>query len=140
SYSSLRLKIEDIQAQNPSAVVALNKQDKIIAVALDQLEAQALAQRVPRVYYVLQGETLRQTITRWAREADWNVQWAIDKDYTMLAPATIFGDFSAQNGSLDQLLATLRHLDQPMKAQFARNKVVVIRDNSYNSSIMAVMP
>lgn len=140
SGSSVRLMLEEIQYEHPNAVIALNKQDRIIAVALDQLEAQALAQLSPRVFYVLQGQTLKETVSRWSRQANWHTQWLIDKDYTMVAPATIFGEFSAQNGSLDQLLSTLRYLDQPLKAQFTRNKLVVIRDNQYDSNIMAVMP
>ncbi len=138
--SSVRMRLEDAKEQYPNAVVAINKQDKIIAVASDSLEAQALAQKSPRVFYVLKGQTLKQTVSRWSKQADWSMRWSIQRDYTMVAPATIFGEFSAQGGSLDQLLGTLRHLDQPLKAQFARNKVVVIRENTYNSSIMAVMP
>lgn len=140
SLSSLRMKLEDIKHQYPHAMIALNKQDKIIAVAKDALEAQALAQKSPRVFYVLQGQTLKQTIGRWSKQAKWTMQWGIPKDYTMVAPATIFGEFSAQGGSLDQLLGTLRFLDQPLKAQFTRNKMVVIRDGSYSSSIMAISP
>lgn len=138
--SDLRMKLGAIKAKYPRAVIAVNKQDRIIAVALDSLESQALAQASPRVFYVLQGQTLKQTVSRWAKQAKWGVQWSIPKDYTMVASATIFGEFSTQGGSLDQLLGTLRYLDQPLKAQFTRNKMVVIRDGSYNSSIMAVMP
>ncbi|MFI4956245.1 MAG: TcpQ domain-containing protein [Gammaproteobacteria bacterium] len=140
SLSSLRVKLEDIKHQYPHSVIALNKQDKIISVAKDSLEAQALAQKSPRVFYVLQGQTLKQTIGRWSKQSKWGMQWAVQKDYTMVAPATIFGEFSAQGGSLDQLLGTLRYLDQPLKAQFTRNKMVVIRDGSYSSSIMAISP
>lgn len=140
SLSSLRMKLEDVKQRYPHAMIALNKQDRIIAVAKDSLEAQALAQKNPRVFYVLQGQTLKQTIGRWSKQAHWGLQWAVAKDYTMVAPATIFGDFSSQGGSLDQLLGTLRYLDQPLKAQFTRNKMVVIRDSSYSSSIMAVSP
>jgi hypothetical protein len=140
SLSSLRMKLEDIKKQYPHAVIALNKQDKIISVAKDSLEAQALAQKSPRVFYVLQGQTLKQTVGRWSKQAQWGMQWSVKKDYTMVAPATIFGEFSAQGGSLDQLLGTLRYSDQPLKAQFTRNKMVVIRDGSFSSSIMAISP
>jgi hypothetical protein len=140
SAFGLRFRVEEIKDQHPHAVVALNKEDKVIAVALDSLEAQALAQKSPRVFYVLKGQTLKHTINRWAKQSDWTMEWDLKRDYTMVAPATIFGEFSTQGGSLDQLLGTLRHLDQPLKAQFTRNKLVVIRENTYNSSIMAVMP
>lgn len=140
SLSHLRMKLADIKARYPKAVIAVNKQDRIISVALDSLEAQALAQASPRVFYVLQGQTLKQTVGRWAKQSKWGMQWTVQKDYTMVAPATIFGEFSTQGGALDQLLGTLRYLDQPLKAQFARNKIVVIRESAYNSSVMAVMP
>jgi hypothetical protein len=140
SASSMHTKLADIKDQYPRAVIALNKQDRIISVALDSLEAQALAQKDRRVFYVVKGQTLKTTINRWSKQAHWTMQWAVASDYTMVAPAVIFGEFSAQGGSLDQLLGTLRHLDQPLKAQFARNKMVVIRENTYSSNIMAVMP
>lgn len=137
---SSRMKIEETLIEYPHSFIAVNKQDKIIAVAGDRLEAQALAQKEPRVFYVVRGETLQHTVARWAKQSQWNIQWAIDKDYDMLAPATVFGQFSSQGGSLDQLLGTFRYMDAPMKAQFTRNRVVVIRENNYTSDIMTVMP
>jgi hypothetical protein len=137
---NFRMKIEETLIEYPHSFIAVNKQDRIIAVAGDRLEAQALAQKEPRVFYVVKGETLKTAIKRWADQADWHAQWAVDKDYDIVAPATVFGQFSAQGGSLDQLLNTFRYLDSPMKAQFARNRVVVIRENNYSSDIMTVMP
>lgn len=137
---SYRMKIEDTLMEYPSSFIAVNKQDRIIAVASDRLEAQALAQKEPRVFYVVKGQTLQQTVNRWAEQTDWNIQWVVDKDYDMLAPATVYGQFSASGGSLDQLLGTFRYLDAPMKAQFARNRVVVIRENTSSSDVMTVMP
>lgn len=138
--SNNRMKIEDTLIEYPHSFIAVNKQDRIIAVAGDRLEAQALAQKEPRVFYVVRGQTLQQTVSRWAKQSDWHVQWVIDKDYDMLAPATVFGQFNTQGGSLDQLLGTFRYMDAPMKAQFARNRVVVVRENNYSSDIMTVMP
>jgi hypothetical protein len=137
---STRMRVEETLIEYPHSFVAINKQDRIIAVAGDRLEAQALAQKEPRVFYVAKGETLQGTVARWASQSGWNMQWGIEKDYDMLAPATVFGQFAAQGGSLDQLLSTFRYLDAPMKAQFARNRVVVIRENNYTSEIMTVMP
>lgn len=137
---SLRMRVEEALIEHPHSFVAINKQDRIIAVAGDRLEAQALAQLEPRVFYVVKGDTLQDTVSRWATQSNWNIQWGIEKDYDMLAPATVFGQFSAQGGSLDQLLGTFRYLDAPMKAQFARNRVVVIRENNFTSEIMTVMP
>lgn len=136
----MRIRVEETLLEYPYSFVAVNREDRIIAVAGDRLEAQALAQRNPRVFYVLQGDTLQNTIARWSQQANWRMQWIIDRDYNMVAPAVIFGDYSAQGGALDQLLGTFRHLDQPLKAQFMRNNVVVIRDNTYDSNIMAVGP
>jgi hypothetical protein len=139
-HQSSRMRIEETLIEYPHSFIAVNKQDKIIAVAEDRLEAQALAQKEPRVFYVLKGETLQHTVARWADQSRWHIQWSIDKDYDMLAPATVFGKFSSQGGSLDQLLGTFRYMDTPLKAQFARNRVVVIRENNYSSDIMTVMP
>jgi len=137
---SNRNRIEDTLSEYPHSFIAVNKQDRIIAVASDRLEAQALAQKEPRVFYVVKGQTLHQTVDRWAEQTNWNIQWIVDKDYDMLAPATVYGQFSASGGSLDQLLGTFRYLDAPMKAQFARNRVVVIRENVSSSEMMTVMP
>ena len=136
----MRIQVEEILLEYPYGFIAVNKQDRIIAIAGDRLEAQALAQQTPRVFYVLQGDTLQNTIARWADQADWRMYWVIDKDYNMVAPAVVFGEFSLQGGALDQLLGTLRNLDQPLRAQFMRNNVVVIRDNAFDSNIMAVVP
>lgn len=136
----MNIKIEDILLQYPHSFVAVNKQDHVIAVARDRLEAQALAQRTPRVFYVQKGMTLQETINRWAVQSGWEMHWTVGRDYTMVAPAVVYGEFSAQGGSLDQLLSTLKNADQPLKAQFSRNGVVVIRPNEFGSSIMAVMP
>ncbi len=136
----MRLQVEGVLLEYPHGFIALNKQDKMIAVASDRLEAQALAQKAPRVFYVLQGETLQTTVARWSKQANWKMYWVIERDYNMVAPAVVFGEFSMEGGALDQLLGTLRNLDQPLRAQFMRNNVVVIRDNTFDSSIMAVVP
>lgn len=136
----MRTKVEDVLIQYPHSFVALNKEKKLIAIARDRLEAQALAQAPPRVFYVLKGNSLQETINRWAMQSGWEMQWNLDRDYNMQAPAVVFGDFSAQGGALDQLLRTVRNSDQPLKAQFSRNGVVVIKTNEYSSKIMAVRP
>ncbi len=136
----MRIRIEETLLEYPYGFVAVNKQDRVIGLAGERLEAQALAQKTPRVFYVLQGDTLQNTITRWSEQANWRMYWVIDRDYDMVASAVVFGDYTAQGGALDQLLSTFRNLDQPLKAQFMRNNVVVIRENTYDSNIMAVVP
>jgi hypothetical protein len=136
----MRVRIEETLLEYPYGFVAVNKQDRIIGVAMDRLEAQALAQLHPRVFYVMQGDTLQETLSRWSAQADWKMQYVVNRDYNMVAPAVIFGDYSAQGGALDQLLGTFRYSDQPLRAQFMRNRVVVIRDNAFDSNIMAVSP
>lgn len=136
----MRARVEDVLIQYPHSFIALNKEKKLIAIARDRLEAQALDQDPPRVFYVLKGHTLQDTVNRWARESGWELQWDLDRDYNMTAPAVVFGDFSVQGGALDQLLRTMRNSDQPLKAQFSRNGVVVVKTNEYSSKIMAVRP
>lgn len=136
----IRTKVEDVLIQYPHSFVAMNKEKKVVAVARDRLEAQALAQTPPRVFYVVKGRGLQETINRWAMQSGWDMQWNLDRDYNLQATAVIFGEFSAQGGALDQLLHTVRHADQPLKAQFSRNGVVVIKTNEYSSKIMAVRP
>jgi len=134
------MQVEEIMVQYPTSLIAVNKQAHIVAVAGSKLEAQALAQKDPAVFYVLRGETLQETIDRLAKQSSWHMPWGVDKDYDIVAPATVFGQFNKPGGSLEQLLESFRYQDSPMKAQFARNRVVVIRENMYNSDIMGVMP
>lgn len=137
---SLQSKVEEVMVQYPTSFIAVNKSARLVAIAGTKLEAQALAQREPAVFYVLRGESLQETIERWSKQSSWHMEWAIDKDYDIVAPAVVFGEFNKPGGSLDQLLESFRYRDSPMKAQFARNRVVVIRENTFNSDIMGVMP
>jgi hypothetical protein len=116
--------------------IVINKQYKIVAIAKTKAQAEALAQPNRAVYFVIEGQTLEQTIKRWASLNGYTVAWMAKDNYKMVANAVIFGKFSTPYGALDQLLQSYRNKSYPLKATLSKNNVLVITEDSYSSKFL----
>ena len=113
-----------------------NDSDQIVGIAQSQKAADALAVKDISVFYAKVGETLKQTINRWAKIAGFSSYYLAKKDLVVDAPSTFYGSFSAQDGSLAQLIHSSSQAGVDVQAQFNANNVLVIKDNSYSPILL----
>lgn len=128
--------IDDVAQQSGSFRVYINKENKIVAIASTEKQAKALAKENRDVYYVIEGQSLKQTIERWARYNGYSVVWNAEDDYKIQANAVVFGEFKKPYGALDQLLQSFQTNTYPLKATFRKNNVLIIDEDSYSSKFL----
>ena len=113
-----------------------NNNDHIVALAQNQKAADALAKKDIAVFYTKVGETLKQTIGRWANLAGFISYYLANKDLVIDAPSTFFGTFAAKDGALVKLIQSSSQAGVDVQAQFNTNNVLVIKDNSYSPILL----
>lgn len=113
-----------------------NDTDHIVGIAQNQKAADALAHKDISVFYAKVGDTLKQTINRWSKIAGFSSYYLAKKDLVIDAPSTFYGSFSAQDGSLAQLIQSSSQAGVDVQAQFNANNVLVIKDNSYSPILL----
>jgi hypothetical protein len=67
--------------------------------------------------------TLYGTVSRWAKEAGWQVSWEAVKDFDTKFEATYEGDFES---SVEQLMKSMERSEYPLRACAFDNKVIRI--------------
>ena len=118
--------------------VFINHDAKIIALALAENEALELVKENPEVFYVIAGDTLKQTIERWADSEGWQLYWNLKNDYELIFSAVVWGGFDTEKGALDQLLKSFQGAQVPLRAQFTKNGVLVIKENVHSADVMTI--
>jgi hypothetical protein len=113
-----------------------NSATKIVAIASNQKEANALATKERTVFYAVAGENLKQTITRWAQDSGYTLYYQAKDEMTIASSATFFGKFVVKDGSLQQLMNVVTEAHIHIKAQFSSNNVLVIKDNPYSPLLL----
>jgi len=113
-----------------------NDADHIVGIAQNQKSADALGHQDISVFYAKVGDTLKQTINRWAKLAGFSSYYLAKKDLVIDAPSTFYGSFSAQDGSLAQLIQSSSQAGVDVQAQFNSNNILVIKDNSYSPILL----
>ncbi|MDH0866715.1 toxin co-regulated pilus biosynthesis Q family protein [Mitsuaria sp. GD03876] len=58
--------------------------------------------------------TVHLALSRWAREAGWQLVWEVDRDFPIDAEVTLRGNFVE---ALEQAMAALRDTDCPLQAR-----------------------
>jgi hypothetical protein len=94
------------------------------AEAAQRLAAGAQASRIDGTWVARQGQTLRETLEAWGREAGWRIAWRADHEYILMASAEFHGTFEDAAGTLIEAFA---NASPPIFGRlYSGNRVLVI--------------
>ncbi|WP_150467625.1 TcpQ domain-containing protein [Francisella sp. SYW-9] len=122
--------------QNHSIYFGFNDKDKIVGIAESEKSANGFAQKNISVFYAYAGQTLKETIDRWAKVAGFKSYYLAKKDFVIDVPNTFYGSLDSQNGALTQLISSATQAGVDIQAQVHANHVLVIKDNSYSPILL----
>jgi hypothetical protein len=117
-----------------SAIVFFNADTETIGAASNREDAQALTERSPTVYFALKGDTLQETLKRWAEQAGYGLRWNADHDFILNYSYTFHGPFAESGGVMDQVLESFKHNPYAARAVITKNNVVLIQNNTFQPS------
>lgn len=137
---------DDLSAQSGTQLANLpagtyycaNTDTHVLAAAATKSEALGLSQNRDRAFRAIAGQTLSQTLTRWAEESGYQISWLSTHDYVIQFPYTFYGSLTASHGALEQILSTFGGDAFPLKAEVTQNHVLLIEDNEYSPSIVNI--
>lgn len=115
---------------------SFNPESAIMAIAENEKSAKALSEKDREVYYMFAGESVRQTINRWAAVNEYKVIYQTDANFINAQDTTIYGKFLSPNGALEQLLRSLKNTSNPIKATVKSNHVILIQPDEYNTRLL----
>ncbi|WP_157966576.1 TcpQ domain-containing protein [Fastidiosibacter lacustris] len=124
--------------ENNDYAISINLDDKTVAIAKTQKEADLLAMCPRQLFYAEQGQTLKQTVERWASYQGIKVIWEASVDYKLAASAQFEGQLLAKNGALNNLLKAFEDADHPLEAQLKTNNVLLIKAKSYSANMVVM--
>lgn len=103
-----------------------------IGVASKVKDAMALTQSRPQVFYVVAGESLSSTVTRWAKEQGYEAKWSSPNDFKIEFSHIFYGSFQQ---TLNDLLTSIAMSSDgfAVKAVIMKNGVVVFKPNDYQA-------
>ncbi|WP_117001673.1 TcpQ domain-containing protein [Cysteiniphilum sp. SYW-8] len=128
--------IREINNGNPQKVViSKNDETHILACAESSKTAVEIA-KGRSVYYLFKGDTVKDTIERWARENGYSIIWDVKINFDVQQDATLYGDFLASDGPFLTLLSSLKQTNTPIKAVVMKNNTIVIRPDSFSSNFL----
>lgn len=119
--------LEDTSSLN---AFSINPYTKKIGVASKAKDAMALTQPHPQVFYVVAGESLKNTVTRWSREEGYLAKWSSPDDFNIEFSHVFYGTFQ---DSLNDLLSSIEAFGGgfAVNATITKNGVVVFKRNEY---------
>jgi hypothetical protein len=121
---------------NHQIFFGINPNDHIVAIAGTQKQANALSAKTPNVFFAIKGDTLNETIQRWANLSGYQAHYSAQKDLILEATSAFYGSFNSQDGVLAHLISSASAVGLNLKAQFNSNNVVVIKDNAYSPILL----
>ncbi|WP_119327747.1 TcpQ domain-containing protein [Cysteiniphilum halobium] len=130
------LKNGDNQKLQP--VFYFNQSSGVMAYALTDKVARALSDKDRNVYQLIAGESVRETINRWAKFNNYTVVYQTDVDFPITQTTTLYGQFLSEDGGsvLAQLLASLQGTTNPLKAVAKSNHVLLIQSDQYSPTLL----
>lgn len=134
--TSTLMQVQQKAHKTLSPVMYVNQQSGLITFAADKKQAKALSYQSPHVYYLIEGQTVSQTIERWAKLNGYTVFFQSPDDYQIQANSIIYGEFLAKGGALNTLLDSLKSSPTPYKAEVMANKVILIKPGTFSSSFL----
>ena len=110
----------------------VNPYTQKIGVASKTKDAMALTQAQPQVFYAVAGESLSQTVTRWAQEQGYSAKWSSPNDFKIQFSHVFYGSFDQ---ILNELLSSIAASSDgfAVKAVIMKNGVVVFKPNDYQA-------
>ena len=123
---------------NHKIFFGFNPKDHIVAIASTQKQANALSAKTPNIFFAIKGDTLNETIQRWAKLSGYQSHYSAQKDLVLEATSDFYGSFDSQDGVLAHLISSASSAGLNLKAQFNSNDVVVIQDNAYSPILLGV--
>lgn len=137
-YDLLYGKKEAPTLENVSALNAfcINPYTMTIGVGSKVKEAMGLTYSPRRVFYAVAGETLSETVTRWARESGYSAKWSSPDDFKIEFSYVFSGPFDQ---SLNELLHSIAASSDgfAVRAIIMKNGVVEFKRNEYQAPPVA---
>ncbi len=132
SYDLTLANVQSLDEAPEDAAFAINPYTLKIGVASKVKDALALTQTRPLVFYAVAGESLSQTVTRWAKEQGYSVKWDSANDFKIEFSHAFYGSFQE---SLNELLTSIVESSDgfAVKAVIMKNGVVLIKPNDYKA-------
>lgn len=121
---------------NNNIFFGFNPNDHIVAIAGTQKQANALSAKTPNIFFAIKGDTLNETVKRWAKSSGYHAYYSAQKDLVLEATSAFYGSFNTQDGVLADLISSASAAGLSLKAQFNSNNVVVIKDNAYSPILL----
>lgn len=111
----------DILIDVPNSNVRITSRQKLDTRAVEPV----------RAWQITRSRSLEQTIKAFGKEAGWQVIWDTQNtDYNIVANGVIHGNFSGENGVINQLMLTTQNQDFPLTARWSPNAVRIVRRES----------
>jgi hypothetical protein len=121
---------------NNQVFFGFNPKDHIVAIASTHKQANSLSGKTPTIFFAIKGDTLNETIQRWAKLSGYQAHYSAQKDLMLEATSAFYGSFDSQDGVLAHLISSASAAGLNIKAQFNSNDVVVIKDNAYSPILL----
>ena len=125
-------------AKQNNLFVTIDPVEKAIGVSSSEELSVILANKVPQVWNVAPGSTVKKTLEQWSKKAGWNMHWSdqVTVDFPIAYGATFTGKFVGEGGVVYQLLDSMRNTDSPLRAEFyTKNKVLVIKEAGFQQEV-----
>ena len=121
-----------LESVSPLNAFCINPYTMRIGVGSKVKDAMALTQSRPQVFYVVAGESLSATVTRWAREQGYSAKWSSPNDFKIQFSHVFYGSFQQ---TLNELLNSIAASSDgfAVKAVIMKNGVVVFKPNDYQA-------
>lgn len=134
----LKKELKSNNNQNIRPKFYFNQRSGVMAYALTDKVARALSQKDRNAYQLIAGESVRETINRWAKFNNYTVVYQTDVDFPIAQTTTLYGQFLSEDGSsvLAQLLASLQGSNNPLKAIAKSNHVLLIQSDQYSPTLL----
>lgn len=125
-------------AKQNNLFVTIDPVEKAIGVSSTEKLSVILANKVPQIWNITPGQTVKSTLDEWSKKAGWNLHWSpeVDYDFPIRFSATFTGEFIGDGGVVSELLQSMKNTNSPLRAEFyTKNKVLVIKQAGYQQEV-----
>lgn len=118
--------------------ITINPTEKAIGVSSDSEISYHMAKRVPQIWSLKSGKSLKKNLTDWSNKAGWSLQWdkSLEVDYMVNHNALFTGSFIGEGGVVSQVLNSMSNSSVPLRAEFyKKNKVLLIKESGFSQEV-----
>lgn len=113
-----------------------NGKTQVVAIAQTPKIAKALSQNPRCVYFAVAGQSLLETIKRWAKDDGVKLYWQSHRNMMIAQSGVFFGRLSAPHGPLAQILGASHQSGINVRAEFTNNGALLIKPDHYSSMFL----